>query len=197
MSLLDSAYEEVIENFLKGDWETVIEAQALLNEPYFLWPKPRKHDLYFIVDSMKILHIERILSIGCGSGLLEWLLMAASDLKVTGIEIDKNYWKSKYARKCFIDLVFPQDEAFSEIICKENNALMFCYFNNMDAFLKYLSVYPGHCLIIIGPENCGKHTEPCPFDENIPNEWELWKSREISTTGDFISIYIKRKENIL
>ncbi|CAH1395372.1 unnamed protein product [Nezara viridula] len=197
MSFLDPAHEQVIESFMKGDWEAVIEAQAVLNEPYFLWPKPNKNDLYFISDSMKRLNIERILSIGCGCGLLEWLLMVASGVKVTGIEIDKNYWKSKYARKSFIDLVFPQEEAFSENICKDNNALMFCYFNDMDAFLEYLNIYPGHCLIIIGPENCGRHTAPSPYDENIPNEWQLWKMREIATTGDYICIYTKRKLNIL
>lgn len=50
-------------------------------------------------------------------------------------------------------------------------ALMFCYFNDRNAFLRYLSLYKGLWLLIIGPTVAnnllGIYTDPLPLEKDF------------------------------
>lgn len=78
-------------------------------------------------------------------------------MKVTGIEIDRTYWESKYARERFIQFTYPDDDNFLNVLEEKNCALLFCYFNNREAFVSYLKKYRGNCIIILGPHNVGRY----------------------------------------
>lgn len=125
----------------------------------------------------------------------------SSGISVFGVELDNSWWKSSYSPKTFIDLSFAGNELtpnFLQEACTSNDwnfALLFCYFNNHEAFIRYLDAYHGKYLIIIGPGNdCGRHTDPQPFELNLKDNKERWKlvsSCHIGNSVDFIAIYVK------
>uniref|UniRef100_T1HMZ2 Uncharacterized protein n=2 Tax=Rhodnius prolixus TaxID=13249 RepID=T1HMZ2_RHOPR len=157
-----------------------------------LWPKPQVKDLKFIHKNLKSLGINKLTSIGCGTGLLEWLLTAVTGIQVISIEVDKIYWSTKSRRYNFCELTFPDNEHFNECVTFPKYALLFCYFNNGKAFLEYLANYKGNVLIIIGPNVIGKYTNPMPYDSNIPSNWKLYNQR-VMYGNDVIAIYLKVK----
>ena len=58
--------------------------------------------------------------------------------------------------KCIDEEHFPEMDA--------DNALLFCYFNNLAAFSEYLEKFKGRCVILIGPdEGNARHCDPSPF----------------------------------
>lgn len=115
-------------------------------------------------------------------------------LPVSGIEVDGAWWRCRYAPPTFIPLHFTPTEMDKETITilqrNKNTALLFCYFNNRKAFDNYLKYYVGNVLIIIGPHQKGVHTDPLPFND-VPDDWLLYKSQEIRSSGDFIVVYTK------
>lgn len=71
----------ISELFKENEWKKVLEIGkefSLEIRSKFLWAWPTEQSLDFIKHSMKYFGIKRILSIGCGSGLLEWLLKEKS-----------------------------------------------------------------------------------------------------------------------
>lgn len=125
-------------------------------------------------------HVANILSIGCGSGLLEWLISKATGVHVVGLELDKSWWKSSYAPTTFIELKFTENQITTQFLKKciqmdENQfALLFCYFNNHRAFIDYVRAYNGDVIIIIGPTTTDIVTDPNPLNPNFDNdEWSL------------------------
>lgn len=119
--------------------------------------------------------------------------------------MDRNWWLSNYSVKSFIPLNFIEDplDANCENILQQycgglkcwNFALLFCYFNNHEAFLKYLEQFKGKWLIIIGPsKNKGVHSDPQPMCPNFAcnMEWVLHSAFDI---GDFdiMAIYENKK----
>ncbi|XP_023164242.2 uncharacterized protein LOC111594975 [Drosophila hydei] len=168
-----------------------------------LWIWPTALDLKKLNGMLKQLDIHHVLSIGCGSGLLEWLLSAVAnqELSVYGLERDPNWWRSKYAVRSFIPLNYVEQAGskltnhFFSGCCSGVTpcALLFCYFNNRSAFLDYLSVFEGKWLILIGPQPAvGIHTDPNPLQPQLPDkEWAL---RELCdwTDQNVVAIYEKR-----
>ncbi|XP_030371129.1 uncharacterized protein LOC115621579 [Scaptodrosophila lebanonensis] len=153
-----------------------------------LWVWPTAADLLAFNKLLRLHNIQNILSVGCGSGLLEWLLAAAATedenpIAFYGLEIDRNWWNSKYALRSFIPLNFVEDAPDGKLdsdflrhsCCgSQPSALLFCYFNNRQAFLEYLCVYKGKWLIIIGPKpSQGIHTDPDAMHPNFPVD-EHW-----------------------
>lgn len=182
--------ETSLENCLKSlssadDWHGIIEAGKLFSieeKSKFLWAWPTVECLQWLKKRLIVNHIENILSIGCGSGLLEWLISKTSGINVVGLELNESLWKSKYSPTTFVQLKFTESQITNEFLKKciqaEGNefALLFCYFNNHNAFLQYIRAYTGDFVIIVGP-NSEQHivTDPNPLNPNFENdEWTLF-----------------------
>ncbi|KOB77591.1 Uncharacterized protein OBRU01_01977, partial [Operophtera brumata] len=155
-----------------------------------LWVFPSEKDFQFLAGCVKELRCERMLSIGCGSGLLEWMFTEATGYPVAGVEVDNAWWHYKYAPPMFIPLLFTYPQLGNDVIHAlhdTSTALLFCYFNNRPAFNDYLEHFKGNVIVIIGPGD-GKHvhTDPKPFND-VSNEWELFMSQEVRNSGDFIA----------
>ncbi|KAH8310244.1 hypothetical protein KR044_000165 [Drosophila immigrans] len=147
-----------------------------------LWVWPTAKNLLQLQLKLAELSIRNVLSVGCGSGLLEWLLTAVGTeaaLRIYGLERDEKWWRSKYSVRSFIPLNYI--ECSSGDILREScagvhpDALLFCYFNNREAFLEYLAAFTGSWLILIGPQpDRGIHTDPNPLQPELPgNRWAL------------------------
>ncbi|XP_055632045.1 uncharacterized protein LOC129771921 [Toxorhynchites rutilus septentrionalis] len=171
------------------NWKKVIDlGQALPIDKRvkFLWVWPRQQDLHRIRIGLNDLNISRVISIGCGTGLLEWLITRATGVAVAGVEKDENWWRSKYATKTYIPMMFA--EGLSNVIDGQGqlrwHAMMFCYFNDGGAFREYVQEFGGSFVIIIGPaEGRGVHTDPLPFQPNFPAEqnWERVQSFKVGS----------------
>ncbi|PSN32352.1 hypothetical protein C0J52_21636, partial [Blattella germanica] len=185
--------------FVLGKWEDIIslfkEDHNKYNDYFhdvrYLWVRPSEENLQFINDQIHKQGCHRLISIGCGSGLLEWLLHQATGLDVIGTEVDRLWWESPYAPPKFLPLVYADETDNCNILFNEESALLFCYFNNPEAFTEYMKQYKGNCFVVIGPgEGRGTHTDPAPFDVQLQN-WKLDKFQEVQHTKDFIAIYVK------
>lgn len=106
--------------------------------------------------------------------------------------MNEEWWASRYSNPQFIKLNFPNQPPTSEILIS-NYALLFCYFNDGEAFRDYIRCYKGDLVFIIGPgPGAGRHTDPEPFNPNFgSNHWNLYKSQEVRDTRDFIAAYVR------
>ncbi|XP_065073311.1 uncharacterized protein LOC135697490 [Ochlerotatus camptorhynchus] len=171
---------EISECIAAEDWKKVIDLGQTLafgERVNYLWLWPLQSDFERIGECLQRYGIGRVLSIGCGTGLLEWLITAATGIVVAGIEKDENWWRSKYAKRTYIPMVFA--DALTNVTENQGQptwqAMMFCYFNNGVAFREYVKNFKGHYVIIAGPiEGNGVHTDPLPFSAKFPadQEWE-------------------------
>lgn len=108
---------------------------------------------------------------------------------MTGVEIEKSWWCSKYAKHKYIPLVFAQMPPASDML-PAHSALLFCYFNSGPAFSQYIDAYHGDLVFIVGPgKKRGTLANPEPFDPGLSAEWQLWDSQEVKRTGDFIAVW--------
>ncbi|XP_022113414.2 uncharacterized protein LOC110992058 [Pieris rapae] len=194
----DQFVSTVLELFHKGDWKSIIKKYH--SDPVrntLSWVFPSEDNLQFINRNLAKLKCDQVLSIGCGSGLLEWILNQATGIPVRGIEVDGTWWKSKYAPATFIDFLITSPALDKETINilsnSDSTAILFCYFNDGDAFRDYLKYFSGRVLIIIGSNKHGVHTNPQPFVDVGP-EWTLWDSQEVRDSQDFITIYLKNND---
>lgn len=167
-----------------NDYEGVIEIGANFSteeRSKFLWAWPTVDCLNWMKRLFQENGIENILSIGCGSGLLEWIVSNSSGIRVNGLELDKSWWQSNYSPKTFVDLKFTDSNITNEFLRKCANietdqfALMFCYFNYRDAFLEYIRVYKGDFIILVGPMSEEYIvTDPNPLNPKFEtNEWSM------------------------
>lgn len=165
-----------------GDWSGIIEAGnsfSVEEKSKFLWAWPTVECFQWLRRILSENHIEKILSIGCGSGLLEWLISKTSDITVIGLELDKPWWQSAYSPTKFIELKFTESPITSQFlrdcIHTDQFALLFCYFNNRNAFIDYVRAYSGNLIIIVGPTS-EQHivTDPNPLNPHFEHdEWSL------------------------
>lgn len=121
------------------------------------------------------------------------LLLLLTDIPVTGYEINKEWWQSRYCNPQFIPLHFVDtaSKTKNNIPLDSNCALLFCYFNDGDAFIDYINRYSGDLVFVIGPgEGRGTHTNPAPFTANFGDQmWTLVDFQEVKNTKDFIAVY--------
>lgn len=204
MSLEENLSNLVVDN----QWQSIISMEPLFTreeKSKFLWAWPSHMCLSAIRRVLNENAVTSILSIGCGSGLLEWIINRATDIPVSGLELDRSWWTSPYAPKTFIDLHFTNCPITSDFLRRcassatttsDNFALLFCYFNNRTAFLDYVEVFTGELIIIIGPaENSGIVTDPTPMNPQFANdqEWIFIEALEMLTKPNIIAFYKRRK----
>ncbi|KMZ03403.1 uncharacterized protein LOC120284203 [Drosophila simulans] len=166
-----------------------------------LWMWPTSVDLDYFNQLLAMHDIQRVLSIGCGSGLLEWLMTVSGGRKVPmfGLEVDRNWWQSKYSVRSFIPLNYLEDasQLNTDLLAKccsdvHPCALLFCYFNNRGAFLDYLKVFQGKWLILIGPlPALGIHTDPNPAQPQLPIDQWILRERLNWTDHNIVAFYEK------
>ncbi|XP_074100927.1 uncharacterized protein LOC141528664 [Cotesia typhae] len=174
-------YEKIIE--LSGSAECD-EAQRLM------WVWPTFNDLQWIRDLLDNFKYKKIVSVGCGTGLLEWIIQQYLNCDVIGIEIDKSWWQSKYSPSFYLNkIIFTSKK--SPVNISADYAVLFCYFNNSEAFKSYLTDYSGHLVVVIGPEEGkNRHTDPRPFDKKFSKMgWKLHASKKLDNGIDCIAAY--------
>lgn len=188
-----------------NDWHGVIElsSQYSIDErTKFLWAWPSSECLEWLKRCLIQNGIQRILSIGCGSGLLEWLIEQSTDITVTGLELDKSWWKSAYSPKTFVDLRFTDRELTTTFLedcanaASNEFAVLFCYFNSRDAFLQYMQCYGGNIVIIVGPmSERNVVTEPNPLNPRFEDDdWMLFDYYQFNDMlSNCMSIYVRVK----
>lgn len=187
------------------NWQGVIDICASFSadeKSKFLWAWPTAECLAFLRSLLIENGITAILSIGCGSGLLEWMIQKSSGVEVIGLELDHSWWKSSYSPKTFIELKFttserPDSRFLSDCMGRTNDqfALLFCYFNNRTAFLDYVRAYDGQLIVIIGPINGDKIvTDPIPLNPQFEtDEWQLIGQSEMHGFDNCMAIYRRRR----
>lgn len=186
------------------NWRGVIDICAAFSadeKSKFLWAWPTAECLKFLRSHLIANGIEAILSIGCGSGLLEWMIRQSSGIDVIGLELDNSWWKSTYSPKTFIELKFTTSERIdsrflSDCMGRSGDrfALLFCYFNNRNAFLDYVRAYDGKLIVIIGPINGDKIvTDPIPLNPLFEtDDWELIGQSDMHGFDNCMAIYRRR-----
>ncbi|XP_077288869.1 uncharacterized protein LOC143913135 [Arctopsyche grandis] len=191
--------ENIISLYSERRWKDIINNFMDEKDKNKLsWIFPSESNLNFINSTLKECNLNSIISVGCGSGLLEWILKESLDISITGIEIDGCWWNCKYAPPSFIPLHLAKnplnhDESTLKILDNDVAAIMFCYFNNRNAFVQYMKYFTGGTLIIIGPgEGRYTHTDPTPFDHRLSESWSLLKYEEVRNTKDYIAIYRRK-----
>lgn len=167
-----------------NDWEGAIEIGehfSIEERSKFLWAWPTVDCLKWMKRVFQENGIENILSIGCGSGLLEWIVSKSSGVRVNGLELDKSWWQSTYSPQTFVNLKFNDTDITNDFLRKCANietdkfALLFCYFNNRNAFLEYIRVYEGDFIILVGPMSEEYIvTDPNPLNPKFEtDEWSM------------------------
>ncbi|XP_055697582.1 uncharacterized protein LOC129798458 [Phlebotomus papatasi] len=182
-----------------GDWRTIRQIVSQVPEDErrkFSWIWPTEECLKSLGRSLEVCGINKILSIGCGSGLFEWIIQESCGIKVSGLELDKSWWTSSYAPDTFIPLNFtetPIDGDFLQKCARSGDfCLMFCYFNNGAAFRDYLRHFRGDFVVIGGPKlGAGIHTDPSPDALLGEKFWELKAKIEVGDSTNIIAIYQK------
>lgn len=189
---------EIHSSAFRKDWKNILK----LSKSYgyqisstAVWVYPSEHCLQQLKITLKELNITNILSIGCGTGLLEFLIRESVGVKINGLEIDSKYWSRK---KPFIPLKFVEhgQECTSKVLLDSslsrnwNFALLFCYFNLRRAFNEYIQNYKGNYVIIIGPaDNTGRYTDPLPKDFQDNEDFKLIHITDFGDNRDLIAIY--------
>lgn len=181
---------------LEGKWREVLEYRGkftLEEKIRYLWAWPSLSDLVVLKWMFEECGLQTLLSIGCGSGLLEWILNKATGVSVKGLEVDENWWISNYSPKSFIDLHFLEgsDIDLERIAGTDDFGLLFCYFNDSEAFSNYVDAFKGKWIVIIGPEDgVGRYTEPMPLRPCFKKakSWKLETNFSL-IDGDIVAIY--------
>lgn len=166
------------------------------------WPSPQQSDLTALGDFLGNHKVRHVYSVGCGTGLLEWLLancLEEQNVGVTGIEIDFGWWSSAYSPPTFLQPLLFCDKDFnsSEPFGEMTDLALFCYFNNLKVFLDYLKVFRGKFVAILGPMSNTQFCEPAPLDlqDNHKLTCEKWQLLYFTPFGlgnvDHLAIYTK------
>lgn len=219
----NKSLEESLTQFVQNnEWQKILqlsESYSLEETSKYLWAWPTEKCIEFIKLILLEYEITNILSIGCGSGLLEYIIQAATNVSVTGLELDKSWWTSNYSPKSFIKLKFTNSKINSEFLHNcifenndelsqlltynkqemENIALLFCYFNNRKSFCEYVNAFTGNFIFIIGPKKGHNiYCDPDPmephFEKNSQYFWHLEIVHEIKNSFNNIITLYKRKQ---
>ena len=65
--------------YLKGDWRSVVKLYDKgFNDEKLLWFHPESSGIDFLTKHLSDLGVSGVSSIGCGTGLLEWLIHSST-----------------------------------------------------------------------------------------------------------------------
>ncbi|XP_046416192.1 uncharacterized protein LOC124300191 [Neodiprion virginianus] len=186
----------VVDLYRENKWKEIVDLKDTADcfqKLRLLWVWPDFDDLNWLKNVITKKNVREIVSIGCGSGLLEWLLQKHLGIVMIGVEVDRKWWSSGYSPPLFLNTIHFIDEENDSFKILPSQALLFCYFNNGPAFLNYMNEYRGKMVIIIGPgEGRGSCTDPAPFDKKFLDlGWILESAREIRNTKDYIAVYVR------
>jgi hypothetical protein len=118
-------------------------------------------------------------------------LCVYTDVRLFGVEVDRNWWTSPYAPPVFHPLHYPEEPEVQRSLKESNTALLFCYFNCEPAWREYLANFNGPLVIVCGPvEGCGTHSDPQPF-QNLTPEWTVVDGAKVGNTHDAIAVYAR------
>ena len=91
-----SAFVKNLYELYEGDeWRKVIKlADTASHEERrrYLWAWPTEQNMKELKSELDKIGVRSILSIGCGTGLFEWLMNKCTSIQVKGIEVDEFYW---------------------------------------------------------------------------------------------------------
>lgn len=197
MSLMsnDNIEENIFSLYNAQKWKE-ITALSCINDFKICrlsWVLPDIEDLYWMNKIVRQYNLFGIASIGCGCGLLEWLLQKYSGLDVIGIELDSSWWNSKYSPPQFLKNIIFIEQASVNFQVPKRYAMLFCYFNNSIAFRNYIENYKGNLILVIGPvqeNNCT--TDPLPFDKKFEEyNWKLINKKKLAYSNNYVTAYTK------
>ncbi|XP_045535374.1 uncharacterized protein LOC106711810 [Papilio machaon] len=139
----NSLVNSILNLYKERNWRSIVsEYHDHPERSKLLWVFPDEKNFEFLRDCVIENGCDSIISVGCGSGLLEWMIIEATGLPVTGIEVDHAWWQCKYAPPTFIPLILTSPTIDNATSCLLQNAktsaLLFCYFNNRLAFAEYM-----------------------------------------------------------
>ncbi|XP_046449716.1 uncharacterized protein LOC124198094 isoform X1 [Daphnia pulex] len=165
-----------------GDWRGIVQLyENGFTDEKILWFQPDSDGLNFLHKNLSELGVQGVSSIGCGSGLFEWLIKSSTGLPVIGYEIDQGWWESRYSPPKFLSgISCIEPTTLPELNSKF--ALLFCYFNDSKAFEAYLDSFTGDCVILVGPDEKNKirYCDPQPFQLKDSKGWRthaVWRSK--------------------
>ncbi|ENN70224.1 uncharacterized protein LOC109545681 [Dendroctonus ponderosae] len=189
--------DQVLDFYSQNDWRKVLrlnETSECKEARKLLWAWPSEDNMLFLKKALEEYGLKGVASMGCGCGLLEWIIQQFTGLPVVGYEVNRQWWESKYSIPSFIPLEYvDSDQLNVDGLIPQDFALMFCYFNDGRAFREYVQRFRGLMIIIIGPDDgSGRHTDPQPFTADFGQSgWMLVRQQEIKNTKDFIAIYLR------
>ncbi|XP_026828324.1 uncharacterized protein LOC105281611 isoform X2 [Ooceraea biroi] len=144
--------ENILSLYNAQKWKEIVTLSSTIDSLRtcrLSWVLPDISDLSWINNIVREYNVHGIASIGCGCGLLEWLLQKHSGLDVMGIELDGSWWNSKYSPPRFLkNIIFVENKPMNFQVPKRY-AMLFCYFNNSAAFCDYVKNYKD-CFLLIG-----------------------------------------------
>ena len=84
-----SLKEEILALAGNRDWRAILTRydDPEYHEPLLVWVRPSLGLLQFLAEQVSRLELRGILSVGCGCGFLEWLLVQATGVEVEGLEV--------------------------------------------------------------------------------------------------------------
>ena len=160
------------------------------------------------------------------------MFQVATGVTVTGYEVNRIWWEGSHSTPHYIEMGqygcmlvntdnndHPDPEYVDELegktcLIPANTAIMFCYFNNLQYFHKYLQEYQGKvpvsiysryneylllagtCVILIGPIDGERHCEPEPKYLMDHKDWFLMNKMSIRGE-DEIAVYTRREQKEL
>lgn len=189
--------EEILSLYNEQRWEDIVNMNCTHEEVEkcrLFWVLPSMPDLIWIREQIRKHNGIGLVSIGCGCGLLEWLFQKLSGLDVIGIELDQSWWCSKYSPPLFLEnIIFIRENETKNFCISDRYAILFCYFNNEQAFYSYAKNYRGNLILVIGPsDNQLRFTDPLPFDRKFEElGWRLAAKSQIGRCNDCIVAYTR------
>lgn len=133
---------------------------------------------------------------------------------MAGLERDRSWWTSAYSPTTFIELSFiqPDEEITGDLLNRAaanatgstkkyssersyHFALLFCYFNDKEAFDAYVRAFDGPLIILVGPEACsGTVTDPQPLNPQFEkSETHFWTIETIINIDSFNYMAVYRR----
>lgn len=91
----NSFVNDLYDLYKQNEWRKVIklaERASFEERRRYLFAWPTEQNLKELKSELNKLGVISLASIGCGTGLLEWLMNKLTGIKIKGFEVDEFYW---------------------------------------------------------------------------------------------------------